>query len=76
MKVLAVGNKVATEAERRFIAENMEAMEVPVVAIVPYDEAVGEADMKGVPTLDYDADASAIEAVKELKDYLVARYKP
>jgi CO dehydrogenase maturation factor len=75
-EVLAVGNKVATEAERRFIMENMEAMGVPVVAIVPYDEAVGEADMKGVPTLDYDADSPAVQAVRELKDYLVARYKP
>jgi CO dehydrogenase maturation factor len=75
-EVLAVGNKVATEAERRFIMENMEAMGVPVIAIVPYDEAVGEADMKGVPTLDYDADSPAVQAVRELKDYLVARYKP
>jgi CO dehydrogenase maturation factor len=75
-EVLAVGNKVGNEAERRFIEENMKAMGVPVVAYVPYDDAVGEADMKGIPTLDYDAEAPAIRAVAELKDYLVARYKP
>jgi len=75
-EVLAVGNKVASEAERRFIEENMDAMGVPVVAIVPYDDAVGDADMKGIPTLDYDHDAPAVRAVTELKDYLVARYKP
>jgi len=75
-EVLSVGNKVGNEAERRFIEENMDAMGVPVVAIVPYDDTVGEADMKGIPALDYDADAPAVRAVAELKDYLVARYKP
>jgi CO dehydrogenase maturation factor len=75
-EVLAVGNKVANEAEKKFIIDNMEAMEVPVVSMVPYDAAVGEADMKGIPTLDYDADAPAIKAVEELKDLLVARYSP
>jgi CO dehydrogenase maturation factor len=75
-EVLAVGNKVANDAERRFIMENMEAMEVPVVSIVPFDATVGEADMKGIPTLDYDADAPAIKAVEELKDHLVGRYSP
>lgn len=75
-EVLAVGNKVGNETERRFIEENMDAMGVPVVAYMPYDDAVGEADMKGIPTLDYDADAPAVRAVAELKDYLVDRYKP
>jgi len=75
-EVLAVGNKVGKEAERRFIEENMDAMGVPVVAYVPYDDLVGEADMKGIPTLDYYADAPAVHAVAELKDYLVDRYKP
>ena len=41
-----------------------------------YDDTVGEADMKGIPTLDYDNDAPAVRAVAELKDYLVDRYKP
>jgi len=76
LRLAAVGNKVGNEAERRFIKENMEALGVPVVAYVPYDDTVGEADMKGIPTLDYDADAPAVRAVAELKDYLVARYKP
>jgi CO dehydrogenase maturation factor len=75
-EVLAVGNKVDKETERRFIEKNMEAMGVPVVAYVPYDDTVGEADMKGIPALDYDADAQAVRAVAELKDYLVGRYKP
>lgn len=75
-EVLAVGNKVGNETERRFIEENMDAMGVPVVAYVPYDDAVGEADMKGIPTIEYDSDSPAVHAVAELKDYLVARYRP
>ncbi len=75
-EVLAVGNKVANDAERRFVKENMEAMEVPVMAMVPYDAAVGMADMKGVPTLEYAKDSPAVQAIGELKDYLVGRYRP
>jgi CO dehydrogenase nickel-insertion accessory protein CooC1 len=54
----------------------MDELGVPVVAVIPYDEAVIDADMAGTPTLDYNAGSKAVEAVAGLKDYLVQRYKP
>jgi len=75
-EVLAVGNKVARPKDREFIQRHMDELGVPVVAFIPYDEAVTDADMAGTPTMDYDADSEAVKAVNGLKDYLVQRYKP
>ena len=75
-EVLAVGNKVARPKDREFIQRHMDELGVPVVAYIPYDEAVTDADMAGTPVLDYDEDSEAVKAVEELKRYLVERYKP
>ena len=32
--------------------------------------------MEGVPVIDYNEDAPAVQAVKDLEQYLVNRYKP
>jgi CO dehydrogenase maturation factor len=75
-EVLAVGNKVARPKDREFIQTHMDELGVPVVAYIPYDEAVTDADMAGTPVIDYDPDSKAVRAVDELKRYLVERYKP
>jgi len=75
-EVLAVGNKVARPKDREFIQRNMDELGVPVVAYIPYDEAVTDADMAGTPTLDYAPGSEAVKAVSHLKDYLIERFKP
>jgi CO dehydrogenase maturation factor len=75
-EVLAVGNKVARPKDMDFIRKHMDDMGIPVAAIIPYDEAVTDADMEGMPVLDYDPDSKAVRAVDELKRYLVERYGP
>lgn len=74
--VLAVGNKVMRPKDEAFIKEKMKELNVPVVSIIPYDQGVADADMEGIPTLDYDPDSTAIHAVKELEKYLINRFKP
>lgn len=74
--VLAVGNKVLRKKDENFIREKMGELEVPVISIIPYDQSVADADMEGKPVIDYDQNAPAVLAVKELEDYLVDRYKP
>jgi CO dehydrogenase maturation factor len=75
-EVLAVGNKVSNEKEENFIEENMGNMGIPIVAMIPYDDHVGEADMNGVPIIDYNPDAQSVHAVLELKNILLRMYKP
>jgi CO dehydrogenase maturation factor len=74
--VLAVGNKVMRPKDEAFIKEKMKNLNVPLVSIIPYDQSVADADMEGIPTLDYDPDAPAIQAVKDLEKYLIDRFKP
>jgi len=73
-EVLAVGNKIKGEQDRLFIEEVMKSLGISVAVYIPYDPAILEADMKGVPPLDYDSSSSAIKAVSELKEELRKRH--
>ena len=74
--IFAVGNKVMRPKDEEFIHEKMKELGVEVISIIPYDQSVADADMEGVPTIDYDPDSSAVDAVKELEKYLLERFKP
>ena len=74
--VLAVGNKVLRPKDEAFVRVKMAELGVPVISIIPYDQIVADADMEGVPVIDYNADAPAVQAVLELEKYLVDRYRP
>ena len=74
--VLAVGNKVLRPKDEVFVREKMAELGVPVISIIPYDQEVADADMEGVPVIDYNENAPAVLAVKKLEEYLVDRYKP
>ena len=74
--VLAVGNKVMRPKDEEFIQRKMEELGVPVISIIPYDQAVADADMEGIPTIDYAPEAPAVKAVEELEKYLIDRFKP
>ena len=73
--VLAVGNKVLRSKDEEFIRLKMSELGVPVLSIIPYDQAVADADMEGVPVIDYDEKAPAVQAVNGLMKYLLERYK-
>jgi CO dehydrogenase maturation factor len=73
-EVLAVGNKIEKEQDRLFVEKAMKELGITVAAYIPYDQAISEADMKGVSPLDHGASSSAIKAVAELKEDLKKRY--
>jgi CO dehydrogenase maturation factor len=74
--VLAVGNKITRTKDLEFIEAKMMELNVPVISVIPYDQTVADADMEGIPTLDYDPKSPAVLAVKELESYLIKRFKP
>lgn len=74
--ILAVGNKVMRPKDEEFIREKMAELGVPVIALIPYDQSVADADMEGTPTIDYAPDAPAVKAVADLEKYLIDRFKP
>jgi len=62
-RVLAVANKVREPGDAELVAQRTG---LPVVAAVPYDPAVDEADRRGRAVLDHDPDASSVAAVRSL----------
>jgi CO dehydrogenase maturation factor len=74
-EVLAVGNKIGSEREKRFVEEKMGELGVPIAAYIPYDEAVAEADMLGEAPIDHNPNSAAIMALAELKNHLKQRYE-
>jgi len=74
-EVLAVGNKIGSEREKRFVEEKMGELGVLIAAYIPYDEAVAEADMLGEAPIDHNPNSAAIMALAELKNYLKQRYE-
>ena len=74
--IYAIGNKAMRPKDEEFIHEKMKELGVPVISMIPYDQSVADADMEGVPTIDYNPDAAAVKAVKELEKYLVEHFKP
>ena len=65
-RVLTVANKVRSEADARALDEFCRGRGMELVAMVPDDEAVREADRLGIALLDHDADSPAVEAVRGL----------
>ena len=62
-RVVAVANRVRAASDVDQIAAGTG---LPVIAAVPYDEAVGSAARVGRPVLDVDADAPSVAAVRSL----------
>ena len=73
-EVLAVGNKIRNATERTFIEEKLKELGIPIVAYIPYDDSVAEADMLGKATIDHDPESPAIKAVAGLVGFLEERY--
>lgn len=74
--VLAVGNKVMRPIDEEFINSKMEELNVPVISLIPYDQAVADADMEGIPVIDNNPEAPAVKAVEQLEEFLIDRFKP
>jgi CO dehydrogenase maturation factor len=75
-QIYAVANKVRSprdeEAIRRYCAER----ELEVIAVLPFDEAVLEADQSGTPILDRQPDAAYVTVVDQLHARLLGELVP
>lgn len=67
-KILGVANKVRSEREEQAIRTYFEGLEVPLISVIPFDEAVGEADFEGRPLIDFRPEAPAVRAIEILAE--------
>jgi len=71
--VKAVANKVAGPRDEESIASYLGSGGLEVLGFVPFDEAVAEADKRGVSPLSLEPKPRAVEAVEALVDALLAQ---
>lgn len=70
-RVEAIANKVRNSEEEQAIREYCERAGLPLALIVPYDEQIAQADLRGMSILDYDPQARAVQAVEAFAGQLV-----
>ena len=70
--VYAVANKVQSARDEAAIRDFCAVKDLPVVAVVPFDADVAEAERQGRAPLDLTPDAPAVVALRELATTLVA----
>jgi CO dehydrogenase maturation factor len=71
-RIHMVANKVRGAADEEPIREFAARHGLPVAAIIPFDEAVVDADRRGVALIEHRPDAPSVAAVRRLADQLGA----
>ncbi|MDD1743694.1 MAG: AAA family ATPase [Methanomassiliicoccales archaeon] len=67
LRIYAVANKVSSDEERKKIKKRLDAMGLPLLAIIPKNEGLVTADLNGTPVIDAAGIQPVIAAVTELK---------
>ena len=71
--VWAVANKVRSSRDEEIIRSYCAEHGVELGAVVPWDEAIQEADREGRALMDYDPEAPAVVAVEGIADLIQAK---
>lgn len=69
-QVEAIANKVRNQEEEAAIRDYCKKIDLPIAAIVPFDERVTDADLKGMAIIDFDKNSKVVEAIESLVDNL------
>jgi CO dehydrogenase maturation factor len=69
----AVANKVRSERDEEAVREFCQRHDLELLATVPFDENILEADHQGVAILDFNPDAPAVQAIRRLAEDLEER---
>ncbi len=69
-KIFFVANKVRNESELNAVTELAQRKGYELIAAIPYDESLPEADRLGLSPLDFAPHSQAVEAVKRLAQAL------
>ena len=72
-EVLAIANKIRTPADEAAVNQYCSSHGIEVIATVPFDVSITEADLQGIALLDHAPDAPAAQALRDLARTLAAR---
>lgn len=68
--VCGVANKIRTDREAELVRKFCEARHLPLLTVLPYDEAVGQAEVEGRPVFESRRDLALVRAVDDLASRL------
>lgn len=71
--VEAVSNKVRDADDRKALADFCARHSLPIIAEIPYDPTLAASERSGIPPIDADPTAPAVEAVRQLARVLTSR---
>ena len=63
-RIVALANKVRSADEEQAVKAYLETQDVALVGVIPYDDAVRDADAQGRPLLDVAPDSPAVAALR------------
>src|SRR5215470_709439 len=63
-QVLAVTNKIRNDADRLAVGGYCDTHGLPVIAEIPFDQQLSDAERIGRPPIDWRADAPAVDAIR------------
>jgi len=66
LQVEAIANKVRNEEEELAIREYCKKIDLPIAVILPFDDEVREADLKGMSVFDYNENSELVNALQRL----------
>lgn len=64
--VFAVANKVMDEQDQAVINTTLKELNIPLLAVIPFDKSIREAGLRGKAPLDHNPTTPAIQAIREL----------
>lgn len=70
-EVEAIANKVRTAEDEQAIRDYCKKIDLPIAVIIPFDEQVTDADLRGVSVMDYDKNAKVVKALEGFAKELV-----
>ncbi len=74
--VVGVANKIRTPEDEAAVYQYCQSHEIEVIATIPFDESITEADLRGVAVLDYAPVSPAVNALRGLARSLADRAGP
>jgi CO dehydrogenase maturation factor len=72
-QIAVVANRVRTDREQEAVTQHCLNHDLELAAVIPYDEAIVEAELCGVAPIDRAPQSPAMEAIGSLATALLAR---
>src|SRR5262249_58513915 len=72
-QIVVVANRIRTDREQEAVTQHCRKHDLELAAVIPYDEAIVEAELRGIAPIDQAPQSPAMEAIRSRDAMLVRR---